>query len=68
MFIIHGIIALLIWVASGHAIEKIYQKAGFIHTPKFVFWLPALNMMLLIYLAIYQWPVLQNNKTKIDEE
>lgn len=63
MFIIQGIIALLIWLASSHAIEKIYQKAGFIHTPKFIFWLPAFNMILLIYLAVYQWPTLQSKNT-----
>lgn len=66
--IIQGIIALFVWLASGHAIEKIFNKAGFIHTPKFIFWLPALNLMMLIYLAIYEWPALQTQVEKADKE
>jgi hypothetical protein len=45
-----------VWFASGHAIEKIYNKAGFVDTPKFVFWLPALNLLFLLYLAFSEWP------------
>ncbi|WFO20289.1 hypothetical protein ATS73_006415 [Pseudoalteromonas sp. H100] len=37
MVVIEVIIALAIWFASGHAISKIYFKAGFKDTPIFVF-------------------------------
>ncbi len=56
MVVIELILALAIWLASGHAIEKIYSKAGFVDTPKFVFWIPALNLAFLIYLAFVDWP------------
>jgi len=62
MIIIQAVIALVIWLASGHALEKIYSKAGFIHTPKFIFWIPGLNLTLLIYLAIYEWPNFKGDK------
>ncbi|RVU32893.1 hypothetical protein [Neptunomonas marina] len=56
MVVVEVIIALAIWFASGHAIEKIYSKAGFKDTPKFVFWIPALNLSFLLYLAFAKWP------------
>lgn len=56
MAVVEIIIALAIWLASGHAIEKIYTKAGFTDTPKFLFWLPALNLAFLLYLAFSEWP------------
>ena len=54
--VVEIIIALAIWFASGHAISKIYFKAGFKDTPTFVFWIPALNLAFLLYLAFVQWP------------
>lgn len=56
MVIIEAIIILLAWVVSGHAIEKVYNKAGFVDTPKFIFWVPALNLAFLVYLAFSKWP------------
>lgn len=56
MVIIEIIIALAIWFATGHAIAKIYKKAGFKDTPQFVFWIPALNLAFLLYLAFAEWP------------
>ncbi len=50
------IIGLALWLASGQAIEKIYEKAGFIDTPRFIFWIPALNLAFLLYLAFVEWP------------
>lgn len=62
MVVVEIIIALAIWLASGHAIEKIYTKAGFVDTPKFVFWIPALNLAFLIYLAFASWPQFKEEK------
>jgi len=59
MVIVEILIALLVWFASGHAIEKIYDKAGFVDTPKFIFWIPALNVSLLLYLAFVRWPAFE---------
>ncbi|WP_298943204.1 hypothetical protein [uncultured Psychromonas sp.] len=56
MVVVEIIIALAIWFTTGHAIEKIYSKAGFKDTPKFVFWIPALNLAFLLYLAFAEWP------------
>lgn len=56
MAVLEIILAVVIWLASGHAIYKIYLKAGFKDTPAFVFWLPALNLAFLIYLAFSEWP------------
>ncbi|MFT6925127.1 MAG: hypothetical protein ACJAZP_000707 [Psychromonas sp.] len=56
MAVVEIVIVLAIWFASGHAIEKIYSKAGFKDTPKFVFWIPALNLAFLLYLAFIEWP------------
>mgnify|MGYP005994449059 CR=1 FL=1 len=56
MVVVEIIIALAIWFASGHAISKIYFKAGFKDTPIFVFWIPALNLAFLLYLAFVEWP------------
>lgn len=56
MVVIEIMFVLAIWLASGNAIEKIYSKAGFKDTPKFVFWIPALNLMFLLYLAFAEWP------------
>jgi hypothetical protein len=56
VIVVEIIIALLIWLAPGHAIEKIYSKAGLKDTPKIVFWIPALNLALLLYLAFAEWP------------
>lgn len=55
-------ILLAIWFVSGHAIEKIYTKAGFVDTPKFVYWIPALNLAFLIYLAFSDWPHFKEEK------
>jgi len=55
MIVAEVIISLLLWFSSGHAVEKIYMKAGFVDTPKFVFWLPALNLAFLVYLAFSKW-------------
>ena len=60
--IVEVVIALAIWLASGHAIEKIYTKAGFVDTPKFVFWIPALNLAFLIHLAFASWPQIKEEK------
>ncbi|MEY8201030.1 MAG: hypothetical protein RPS47_17460 [Colwellia sp.] len=62
MVIVEVVIALAIWLASGHAIEKIYTKAGFVDTPKFVFWIPALNLAFLIHLAFASWPQIKEEK------
>lgn len=62
MVTIEVIITLAIWLASGHAIGKIYNKAGFVDTPKFVFWIPALNLAFLIYLAFANWPNIKEEK------
>ena len=62
MAIIEIIITLVIWLASGHAIEKIYNKAGFVGMPKFVFWIPALNLAFLVYLAFSNWPNIKEEK------
>jgi hypothetical protein len=59
--VIEVIIALAIWFASGHAISKIYFKAGFKDTPIFVFWIPALNLAFLFYLAFSEWPRFKGN-------
>jgi hypothetical protein len=59
MIIIEVIVILALWFFSGQAIEKIYTKAGFINTPKFIFWLPALNLALLLHLAFAKWPMEQ---------
>ncbi|WP_371376139.1 hypothetical protein [Thalassotalea aquiviva] len=56
MVIIEILIAIFAWLTSGHAIEKICNKVGFIDTPKYVFWLPALNLVFLVYLAFAKWP------------
>ncbi len=56
MVVIELIVILAMWLASGYAISKIYDKAGFKDTPKFVFWLPALNLAFLLYLAFSEWP------------
>lgn len=56
MFILHAIIIIIFFYASGQAMEKIFFKAGFTHTPKFIFWIPGLNLVLILYLAIYEWP------------
>ena len=56
MLIIELVIALALWFITGHAIQKIYSKAGFIDTPKFVFWLPGLNLIFMLYLAFVEWP------------
>jgi len=60
--IIEMILILALWAVSGQAIEKIYTKAGFIDTPKFIFWLPALNLMLLLHLAFTKWPVFKGEQ------
>jgi hypothetical protein len=56
MLIVEIIIGLFIWLASGHAIEKIYTKAGFKDNPKIFFWIPGLNLLLILYLAFVSWP------------
>ena len=56
MIVVEVIIVIALWLVSGHAIEKVFSKAGFIHTPKFLFWLPALNLAFLLYLAFADWP------------
>lgn len=56
MMVVEIPIALAIWFATGHAIAKIFTKAGFTDTPKFVFWLPPLNLAFLVYLAFSKWP------------
>ena len=57
MAILEIIILLVLWFISGQAIEKTYLKAGFVDTPKFIFWLPALNLALLLHLAFAKWPM-----------
>lgn len=61
MVIVETIIILTLWLLSGHAIEKVYTKAGFVDTPKFVFWVPALNLAFLVYLAFSEWPSYRDN-------
>lgn len=61
MVIIEIIIGLTIWFTTGHAIEKIYEKAGFVDTPRFVFWVPGLNLAFLVYLAFAEWPSYRGN-------
>lgn len=56
MVIVEVALSIILWLISGHAIDKVYSKAGFIDTPKFVFWIPALNLAFLIYLAFVEWP------------
>ncbi|WP_022966221.1 hypothetical protein [Denitrificimonas caeni] len=56
MVVLEVILAIVIWLTTGHAIYKIYMKAGFKNTPAFVFWIPALNLAFLIYLAFSEWP------------
>lgn len=50
------LVAIILWLVSGHAIEQVYTKAGFVDAPKFVFWVPALNLAFLLYLAFVDWP------------
>jgi hypothetical protein len=57
MVILELLVALAMWLATGHAIDTIYRKAGFLDTPRFVFWVPALNFAFLVYLAFVDWPV-----------
>ena len=59
MIIAEIIIILLLWFVSGKAVEKIFMKAGFVDTPKFIFWIPALNLAFLIYLAFAKWPAFE---------
>ncbi|WP_422464135.1 hypothetical protein [Endozoicomonas sp. ALB115] len=61
MVILEILIALAIWFATGHAIEKVYTKAGFVDAPKFVFWVPGLNLAFLVYLAFAEWPSYREN-------
>lgn len=56
MLLLQTLFMLAAWLISGHAIERVYTKAGFVDTPRFVFWLPALNLAFLVYLAFAQWP------------
>lgn len=60
MAILEVILAIAIWFVSGHAIYKIYMKAGFKDTPEFVFWFPVLNFGFLIYLAFSEWPAFRS--------
>ena len=50
------VLGIAVWLLTGHAIYKIYMKAGFINTPFFVFWVPVLNLAFLVYLALADWP------------
>lgn len=62
MVALEFIVAIVMWLATGHALDTIYRKAGFLDTPRFVFWLPGLNFTFLVYLAFAEWPV--NNGVK----
>lgn len=58
MLLIIGLItSALIWLISGHALETIFYKAGFRNIPWLVFWLPGINLLLLLYLALATWPM-----------
>ena len=56
MVIVEVILLIALWLASGNAVAKVYSKAGFVDTPKFIFWIPALNLAFLLYLAFVDWP------------
>ena len=62
MIIAEIIISLILWFVSGQAVEKIYMKAGFIDTPKFIFWIPGLNIAFLTYLAFAKWPAFERSE------
>ena len=58
--VIQVVFAIVVSLVSGHAIETIYKKAGFIHVPKFIFWIPVFHFAFLIHLAFCKWPIDNN--------
>ncbi|MCY4045823.1 MAG: hypothetical protein OXE99_12165 [Cellvibrionales bacterium] len=57
LLILSILTSVLIWLISGHALETIYYKAGFRHVPWLLFWLPGINLILLLYLVLAVWPM-----------
>ncbi|GEM_PF-3030732 len=62
MQIVELIVAVGMWIISGYSLDKIHMKAGFKDTPKFIFWIPGLNLLFLVNLAFAEWPAYPQQK------